>query len=177
MKNKIKILVLIFICGVCFFGTTACTNRVVELNNDALTKMPNPWINCGKDLTQASKIAGFTFPIKLSNYSVRAMKDMIEISYKVSSREFTLRKSLFNDNNGDISGDYNVYPVNKTVTLENGVNFAVRGDDKLFYVINFSASSGYYSLGCKQGMSLIDLQDFYKLIASTEEPSLSHYIE
>ena len=76
------------------------------------------------------------------------------------------------DENGiiDISGDYNHYPVNKTITLENGVKFAVRGDEDNYKVANFATESGYYSIICTEGMKLQDIEHFYKLLEEAEAP-------
>ncbi|MBQ4400136.1 MAG: hypothetical protein II830_02430, partial [Alphaproteobacteria bacterium] len=68
----------------------------------------------------------------------------------------------------DISGDYNEYPVNNTVTLENGVNFSVRGDEKNYKVANFAAESGYYSIMCEDGLIKEDIDNIYEMLSEAE---------
>ena len=71
-----------------------------------------------------------------------------------------------------ISGDYNKYPIEETLTLENGVQFRVRRDDKLIYVAYFGASSGYYSINCLKGITKKELFQVYTVIAEAETPKM-----
>ncbi len=142
--------------------------------------MPNPWIKCGDDISCAIKKAGFNFPLRVEKYSVRAMEDMIEITFPLDNKRMvTVRKSqLYNgqaDENGikDISGDYNKYPVNKTVKINNGINFNVRGKKNKFHVVNFAAETGYYSFTCSKGLKIKDIKYFYKLLEEAEAPRYS----
>ena len=144
---------------------------------NAVFAIPNPWTDCGDDIHCSANIAGFNFPLQLKTYSARAMKDMIELSFPFDKkRTVTVRKStLFDgtaDENGikDISGDYNKYPVNKTVWLKKAIPFRVRGDKNKFYVINFAAETGYYSITCKKGLKLKDIKHLYKLLEEAEAP-------
>ncbi len=139
--------------------------------------MINPWIDCGSDITCGAEKAGFDFPLKVENYTVRAMNGMLELRFPVSgNRNVILRKSVTAqgeaDENGiiDISGDYNQYPVNKTITLDNGVKFAVRGEENNYKVVNFAAETGYYSIICDEGLNLQDIEYFYKLLEEAEAP-------
>ena len=141
----------------------------------SVSAIPNPWIECGDDIYCAANKAGFNFPLRIENYSVRAMKDMIEITYPFDKkRTVTIRKSqLFEgkaDENGikDISGDYNKYPVNKTILINKAVPFRVRGDKNKFYVVNFAADSGYYSFTCEKGLKIKHIKSLYKLLAEAE---------
>ncbi len=139
--------------------------------------MINPWISCGNDISCGVKKAGFDFPLKVENYTVWAMEGMLELHFSISGgRNVVLRKSVKamgpEDENGivDISGDYNHYPLNKTLTLENGVKFAVRGEENNYKVVNFAAETGYYSISCDEGLNLQDIEYFYKLLEEAEAP-------
>ena len=139
--------------------------------------MSNPWIDFNDDIYCAAQESEFNFPLRVQNYSVRAMKDMIEITFPLDKkRTVTVRKSQAADGqwnkNGiiDISGVYNKYPVNKSIRLKNGVVFNTRGDNKKFYVITFAAETGYYSFYSKEGMNLKDINHFYKLLEEAEVP-------
>ena len=45
-----------------------------------ITAMPNPWIDCADDIICGAKKAGFNFPVNVTNYTVRAMEGMLELS-------------------------------------------------------------------------------------------------
>lgn len=156
------------IAGVCILVsfTTACQNK-------NYIGMPNPWTDCNDSYACAEKITGFNMPLNLSNYTVRAMKGMIEVTYPLDEfRNVTVRKTLEEINNGDSSGDYNKYPINKVLTLKNGVQINVRGDNKVIYVMYFAAESGYYSARCEKGMSEKEVEDIYNVIAEVEAAKL-----
>lgn len=139
--------------------------------------MINPWTDCGSDMNCGETKAGFSFPLKVENYTVRAMKGMFEVRFPLDDeRNVIIRKTEIAEGNADengiidISGDYNNYPVNKTVTLANGVNFSVRGDENHYYVANFAAETGYYGIICDKGLSLDDLEHLYELLEAAEAP-------
>lgn len=159
--NKITVLLIAF----------ACLFAVGKAQT-----MPNPWVECGQDFKCGADKAGFDFPLKLENYTIRAMKGMFEIRYKIDAkREVIIRKveeyDIDDDENGikDISGDYNVYPVNKTIILDD-VKFNVRGEKNNYKVVNFAAESGYYSFTCDEGLKLSDIKRLYDLLAEAEAP-------
>lgn len=163
MKNYTIILAIIFFT---IFGFIQKTSSI-----------PNPWTDCGDDMSCAVQKAGFNFPLNIQNYTVRAMNDMIEIKFPLDkNRTVTVRKSVLYegkaDKNGikDISGVYDKYPVNKTVRLKNGVVFNTRGYKTKFHVVNFSAESGYYSFYSKDGMTMNDIVRLYNILEEAEAP-------
>ena len=102
MKN-FNLIFLIILTTVLFCGCAT----------SSMCGMPNPWIECGDNLECAAKKAGFQFPLVLSNYQVRAMSDMIEVSFLLNDeKEVVVRKSVKDINEGDISGVYTKYPIN-----------------------------------------------------------------
>lgn len=140
---------------------------------EKLVGMPNPWTECNTDFKCGTKNAGFNFPLSLSNYKIRAMKGMFEISYPLDEfRTVTVRKGFDESNNGDNSGDYNKYPDNKIYTLENGVDINIRGDKNKIYVMYFMAESGVYSARSEQGMTKREVEGIYNVIREAEEPKL-----
>lgn len=140
---------------------------------EKLVGMQNPWTECNTDFKCGTKNAGFNFPLSLSNYKIRAMKGMFEISYPLDEfRTVTVRKGFDESNNGDNSGDYNKYPDNKIYTLENGVDINIRGDKNKIYVMYFMAESGVYSARCEQGMTKREVEGIYNVIREAEEPKL-----
>lgn len=153
-----------------FFVLVGCSGKPVGKRIETVG-MPNPWTDCGTDLNQAAKIAGFTFPLVLSNYNVRAMKGMIEINYPLDeNRTVCVRKTDKEEytNNGDISGVFTEYPENKVFMLKNVVPLKLRGDGDKVYVMNMSASSGFYSAYCQQGMTAKEIEEIYNIIAKAE---------
>ena len=158
-----------------FFVLISCSQTGTIEEKPKLIGMANPWTDCGTNLNQAAEIAGFTFPLKLSNYNVRAMKGMIEINYPLDEfRTFCIRKTATDElsNNGDISGVYNEYPVNKEITLQNSVPIKIRATEDKIYVMNMAASNGYYSVYCKEGMSLQEIEKIYSIIAKAETEAI-----
>lgn len=138
---------------------------------EQLIGMPNPWSECNDNFQCGADIAGFNFPLSLSNYSIRAMKGMFEITYPLDeTRYVTVRKGLDESNNGDNSGDYNKYAKNKVLKLKNGVKINTRGDWRKIYVMYFMAESGVYSARCEQGMSKKEVEGIYNIIREAEEP-------
>ena len=158
-----------------FFILIGCAQTEPVEEKPKLIGMANPWTDCGKDLKQAAEIAGFTFPLVLSNCNVRAMKGMIEINYPLDDvRNVCVRKTDTEkfSNNGDISGVYNKYPVNKEYMLKNAVPLKIRGTEDKIYVMNIAASSGYYSAYCKEGMTIQEIEEIYNIIAEAETKAL-----
>ena len=157
--KKFNLIFLIILTTVLFCGCATYS----------MCGMPNPWIECGDNLECAAKKAGFQFPLVLSNYQVRAMSDMIEITYPLDEfRNVTVRKSLTETDNLDISGDYNKYPISDEVVLKSGVVINVRRDNTKYYVAYFAAESGVYSINCQKGMSLNELQGVFDVIEAAE---------
>ena len=157
-----------------FFILISCSGKAVE-EKPMFVGMANPWTDCGTNFNQAAQIAGFTFPLKLSNCDVRAMKNMIEINYPLDEvRKVCVRKTDTENfsNNGDISGVYIEYPVNEDITIQDSVPIKVRGTGDKIYVMSMAASSGYYSAYCKDGMSLQEIEQIYETIAEAETSEL-----
>ena len=169
MKNLYKLSLKIFYLLCCVIMLSACTQKF-----QTLIGMPNLWTDCRDNLECAGKIAGFEFPLILSNLQVRAMKDMIEVTYPLDEfRDVVVHKTTEDlYNKIDISGDYNNYPIKDTLTLDNEVNLLVRRDNNLIYVAYLGASTGYYSINCSKGMTKKELQQVYSIIAEVEAPKI-----
>ena len=161
-----------------FFVSLIAASAILLTNlNQTSLALPNPWIDCGDDISCGAQKAGFNFPLRVKNYSVRAMDDMIQIKFPLDKkRNVTIRKSQIYSGNtdengiGDTSGVYINYPVNKSIYIKNGVMFNVRGKKNLFYVANFAAENGYYSIYSAQGLKLNDINNLYEIIAEAEAP-------
>lgn len=164
-----KRIISLFFCFL-FFISCSSTNSVDE--KPMLIGMPNPWTDCNTNLKQASEIAGFTFPLTLSNYTARAMNGMIEINYPLDEfRTVCLRKVDFKkyDVNDDISGVYMNYPINKEIKLNDDTVAKVRGDENKIYVANIITQNGHYCAYCKEGMTTKEIEDIYNIIIESEK--------
>lgn len=143
--------------------TCGCSYKTMPIG------MSNPWSECKDSYACAEKIAGFNMPLNLSNYTVRAMKGMVEVTYPLGeNRNVSVRKTVEETNAGDNSGDYTKYPENSILILPNGVEIHVRKRGDKIYVMYFAAESGYYSARCEQGMSEKDVEGIYEVIAEVE---------
>lgn len=164
MKKVINMKKILFLMLVLFLSVFTAIN---------LYAMPNPWSDCGDDMYCGAKKAGFNMPLRVNDYNVRAMEGLLEITFPIDKkRNVTVRKTV-TYNLGDISGVYESYPINKTITLKNGIIFNVRGDKKRYYVANFAAENAYYSIYCKEGLKLNDINNLYAIIAEAEAPIYS----
>lgn len=158
MKKIVYVLLLGFVTTF----TSACTDSQI-------IGMPNPWKDCLDNMECAKKVAGFEFPLTLSNYTIRAMKGMFEITYPLDEfRYVTVRKSFDETKGLDNSGDYTKYEKNGTLTLSNGVVVNTRGNGDKINVMYFAAESGVYSARCEQGMSAKEAEGVFKVIAAAE---------
>lgn len=72
MKFTLKTTILLSLMFFSLILTNGCTNK--ETLNVHSINTPNPWTNCNQDLSCAAKIAGFKFPIKITDIQISAMK-------------------------------------------------------------------------------------------------------
>ena len=120
------------------------------------------------------KVAGFDFPLTLSNYKVRAMKGMFEVTYPLDEkREVTVRKSFEETNGLDNSGDYTKYEKNELLPVGDGVNLNVRKNGDKIYVMYFAAESGVYSARCEEGMNDNEAIGIFNTIKEAETKYLN----
>ena len=142
-----------------------CVSIILSLKVQA---MQNPWVDCGDDFECATRVSGISFPLRLSNYWIRSMKDMIEIRYPLDEfRNVEVRKKI-RDCGYDISGVYTRYPLNRKMKLKNGIVVNTRGTFRKIYVVNMNTLKAYYSAYCKQGMSKKEARGVCEVILEAE---------
>lgn len=125
-----KKLIAITMC-VMTLSMTACGNTTTakvdpqkqsasEVSTEETVQIPNPFVDC-KTIEEAEKIAGFKaavpqkMPDGYTQEAIRAVEhDLIEIIYGNGEKSIRIRKGK---GSGDISGDYNTYKENNTVTV------------------------------------------------------------
>ena len=146
-----------------------CLVALCACSNDKMVGMANPWTDCAT-LEEANKIAGFNFPLKLKNYKLSAMKDMIEFNVIYNKKDVTIRKGYETTIDCDNSGDYTKYPINNTLELKDGVIVNTRRDKNLIYVTHFCAESGCFSIRSPQGLTEKEVQEIFSMISEAESP-------
>ena len=121
------------------------------------------------DLECGAKVAGFKFPVVLSNYEVRAMDGIFEVRYPLDEfRNVIVRKS--NKFKTDtLSGVYTDYPVNKEIKIKKEYPAHIRGTEDRIYVLNIHNSKNYYSAYCEKGMSLKEAEGIFEVLQSVDK--------
>ena len=113
----------------------------------------NPFTECA-GIEEAEALAGFDFTVPdtlegSSERVIRVMKDqMIEVIYKNGEDEIRIRKAF---GSGDISGDFNAYSENGTVSVL-GTEAAVRGSGGKVNVAAWSDGVYAFSVVSTAGM-------------------------
>ena len=118
-----------------------------------------PFVSCAT-LTEAEQIAGFSMklPDRIPNWvqqtAIRAVdSNLIEVTYEGQGRKLMIRKGAGSE---DISGDYNSYDSQKTVTVD-GCQVTVKGEDGKMAVAVWTRDGYTYAVSAAPGMALEDL--------------------
>lgn len=156
-----KKLIVIALSAVMTLSVAAYTNNPPkQISGQAAEgdsqQIPDPFEDC-KTIAEAEKTAGFTLalPEKLPEgyvqKSIQAIKnDMIQVFYENGEKELLIRKAKGKE---DISGDYNKYSENNTITV-GSLQVSTRGNDGKVQVATwvkgeyaYSISAGYDDAG------------------------------
>ncbi len=189
-RNSFLALLLCVLLTVLFTG---CTKQNANGQSDATkeaaagnAQIANP-VKTYDSLAKAEKVAGFTFTVPegvnldgadyAQYYWSTINETLIEVRYGGEGDEVCyMRKapaSAADDDDVDISGDYNVYDTVKEVefTLEDGreVEVTLKGKDKKFYVANWQLKGvkdngvWNYAIGVR-GIPEQDLMELVKMV-------------
>ena len=189
-RNSILALLLCVLLTVLFTG---CTKQNANGQSDATkeaaagnAQIANP-VKTYDSLAKAEKVAGFTFTVPegvnldgadyAQYYWSTINETLIEVRYGGEGDEVCyMRKapaSAADDDDVDISGDYNVYDTVKEVefTLEDGreVEVTLKGKDKKFYVASWQLKGvkdngvWNYAIGVR-GIPEQDLLELVKMV-------------
>lgn len=119
------------------------------------TQIPNPFAAC-KTLEEAGEIAGFTLSVpdtisgEFTNPVFRAMKgSLIEVIYGEGEQQIRIRKG---SGDGNISGDYHVYPQSETATVGD-VQVTLSGKDGKIYLATWADGGYSFAVQAGAGMS------------------------
>ena len=137
---------------------------IVGLSAISAQTMPNPWIECGNDISCGAQKAGFNFPLNVENYTVRAMEGMFEFRFPLDEkRKVIVRKSVTAegeaDENGiiDISGDYNDYSQTESAEMS-GMNVTLRGNDNKIFNVTWNSDGYSYAIVSDKGLERDDVE-------------------
>ena len=189
-RNSFLALLLCVLLTVLFTG---CTKQNANGQSDATkeaaagnAQIANP-VKTYDSLAKAEKVAGFTFTVPegvnldgadyAQYYWSTINETLIEVRYGGEGDEVCyMRKapaSAADDDDVDISGDYNVYDTVKEVefSLEDGreVEVTLKGKDKKFYVANWQLKGvkdngvWNYAIGVR-GIPEQDLMELVKMV-------------
>lgn len=132
-------------------------NRIVIQTKSA--ELANPFVSC-KTVAEAEQIAGFSLklPDQIPNWidqmTIQAVDSvMIEVVCGGQGRELVIRKSAGSE---DISGDYNPYDREKTVTV-GGCQVTIKGTDDKVAVAVWTQGGYTYAVCAAPGIELRDL--------------------
>ena len=123
-----KKLTLLLLCIAAVAALTACAGK--QSTEEPLMQIPNPFVDYDS-LEAAAKAAGFELkaPSSVEGFSEKVIQvcngEMIQVIFLNGDDRLFIRKAEGSD---DISGDYNEYSDNGTVTVD-GNSVTLRGDD------------------------------------------------
>ena len=157
-----KKLLILLAAGAIAFSFTACGNGKAT-SQEAVDQLADPWVDMA-ELEEAETAAGFTVELPAAvaladDAAVRYCEALNEIEVQFSDPYGYLRKAK---DDGDISGDYEAYPEEKTIEV-NGCTATLKGPEK-----------GYYNLAVwKNG----DFSYCIGFDAPADEETMKEYVE
>lgn len=160
-----KKLIAITLCAVMALSFAACSNTSPSKDNPQKQtsgdQIPNPWVDCNA-MTDAEKISGFnvTLPKKMpEGYEQKLIqaveKKMVQVFYENGEKEILIRKAKGSE---DISGDYNKYNENNTVTVD-GLEISTKGNDGKINVATWSDGEYTYAITNDTGLETATIND------------------
>ncbi len=125
-------------------------------------QIPNPFVDCAA-MADAEKIAGFnvTLPEEIpEGYTQKLIQavenEMIQVSYESGEKELIIRKAISTAKSGaDISGDYNEYKENNTLTV-GSLKVSTRGNDGKVNTATWVDGEYSYSITANLGETGLD---------------------
>jgi len=148
-----KKIILVSLYVVVALSFAACSNDKTNVkdntsNQTSNVEIPSPWIDF-ENIPDAEELAGFTIvlPSKMTDgyilKSIQAIKsESLQVIYENGKNEITIRKAK---GSKDISGDYNEYSENKTLTVGN-INVSIKGNDGKVNVATWVDNEYTYSV-------------------------------
>lgn len=168
-----KKLIAITLCAFMAMSFAACSNNSPSNDNPQKQviggdEIPNPFVDCDT-MADAEKIAGFniTVPEKmLEGYAQKLIqaveKEMVQVFYENGEKEILIRKAKGSE---DISGDYNEYKENNTVTV-GSLKVSTRGNDGKVNVAIWVDEEYTYSITANLGETGLDVNTINDMVGS-----------
>lgn len=135
------------------------------------------WTECGTDVACAEQTAGFSFPLQVTDYTLRAARGLLEISFPLdTARNVRVIKTETEPAEIHALGE-GLQPALKESPLQlpDGITVTVFSDNQNTYLMHFGASGGFYTAYCLEGLTTDDMNHIYRLIAEAETPHLPDY--
>ncbi len=170
-----KKLITITLCAVMALSITACFNDKPEAKADPQkqtnnVEIPNPWVVC-ENIADAEKLAGFTatlpntIPDDYTQKSIEAVKDnTVQIIYENGENKIVFRQAKGND---DVSGDYNEYKENNTLTVGN-LTVIVKGNGGKVNLATWVSGEFSFAISVNPGGKGLDNQAINDMISSMD---------
>ena len=137
------------------------------ISTDDQTQISNPFTECDT-LEDAKALAGFSISIPASidgytqNYISVIPDEMIHVSFQNGDDEIYFRKGTLTD---DLSGDYNVYDYEATLSLD-GLDITVKGDaDQQLHVAFWSDDEHSYAIGSSAALDVDTMTEYIRTLA------------
>ncbi|MCR5770237.1 MAG: DUF4367 domain-containing protein [Butyrivibrio sp.] len=133
--------------------------NVFDSPEDSEVTIANPIVECS-NLEEAEILTGFDMDCPDSIYGSDTQKayvidqQMIEVQYVDGEEEkASIRKAKGSE---DISGDFNSYDTEKTVTI-NGADVTIKGNGNLYYLATWNSQGYSYAVSVTDGMEVENL--------------------
>ena len=167
-----KKFIVLLIALTMIFAFTACgSTGEQESGSGENMQIPNPFIDCST-LDEAVKIAGFdvAVPERIDGYPdtlIQAIEnEMVQVYYYEGSledeghKEVLVRKAVGSD---DITGDYNEYSENETMSMH-GVDVTLRGEDGKVMAASWTQDGYSYAIDSSEGLASEEIEGLVEII-------------
>ncbi len=145
------------------------SDMITSMKSDAddNVQIPNPFIDCAT-MADAKKTADFTLtvPSKMPKGYVQELiqateNDMVQVFYKNGEKEILIRKTKGTE---DISGDYNEYKENNTITI-GSLKVSTKGNDGKINTATWVDGEYTYSITANLGETGLDTTTINEMVS------------
>ena len=154
-------------CGAKSTDNAASTKDAKSTDTAISTENTEDQANAGKTTElfndNAPDIISTDDQTQIPNPFITAIPDeMIHVSYENGDEEMYFRKGTLTD---DLSGDYNVYAYEDTISLD-GLNITVKGDaDQQLHVAFWSDEEHSYAIGSSAALDADTMAEYIRTLA------------
>lgn len=170
-----KKLIAITLCAAMTLSFAGCSNNSNSKENSQKqtiggeeVQIPSPFVDCDT-MDEAATIAGFTImlpermPEGYTQKLIQAVEnDMVQVSYENGEKKILIRKAKGSE---DISGDYNEYKDNSTMTVGN-LEVSTRGNDGKINTATWVDGEYTYAITTNLGETGLDENTIEDIVGS-----------